>query len=182
MTYNQIMISRLIILRGNSCSGKTTAATRLQQEQCEHFTTIGHGTMLVSQDVIRRDILRVKDGPDNSSIELIYNTVMYGQRIGYDVILEGILAKKHYGEMLSRLINNFEDSVFAYYFDIPFEETLRRHASKPNTDGYGEPELRKWWNDNDYLDIPTEKIFNETLREDDILGSILDDLGSRPGR
>ena len=180
MHYTQIMGSRLLILRGNSCSGKTTAATRLQQKQCRHFNTIGYGTMLVSQDVIRRDILRVKDGPNNPSIQLIYDMVIYGKKIGYDVILEGILAKKHYGEMLNRLIHNFEGSVFAYYFDIPFDETLRRYSKKDNTNGFGEAELRQWWNDKDYLYTPTEKILSEALSEDDILRFILGDLATRP--
>lgn len=37
-------ISRLIILRGNSGSGKTTTGKALQRK-------FGHGTMLISQDV-----------------------------------------------------------------------------------------------------------------------------------
>lgn len=100
--------------------------------------------MLVSQDAIRRDILRVKDGPNKPSIKLIHYTVMYGNEIGYDIILEGILARKHYGEMLNSLIDSFEGSVFTYYFDIPFAETLRRYSKKSDTDGYGQAELRQW--------------------------------------
>ena len=38
---------RLIILRGNSGSGKTTTGKALQKKS-------GHGTMLISQDVVRR--------------------------------------------------------------------------------------------------------------------------------
>ena len=48
---NPILTSTLIILRGNSASGKTTIAKQLQ----EHF---GQGTLLVSQDVVRRDMLK----------------------------------------------------------------------------------------------------------------------------
>ena len=46
-------MSKLIMLRGNSGSGKTTIAKELQK----HF---GRNTMLISQDVIRRDMLWVK--------------------------------------------------------------------------------------------------------------------------
>ena len=46
---------KLIILRGNSGSGKTTVAKELQR-------LFGHNTMLISQDVVRRDMLCVKDG------------------------------------------------------------------------------------------------------------------------
>mgnify|MGYP002224097748 CR=1 FL=1 len=46
--------NKLIILRGNSGSGKTTIAKELQQ-------VFGNNTMLISQDVIRRDMLKVKE-------------------------------------------------------------------------------------------------------------------------
>ena len=45
---------KLIILRGNSGSGKTTVAKELQG-------LFGRNTMLISQDVVRRDMLGVKD-------------------------------------------------------------------------------------------------------------------------
>lgn len=51
-------IHELIILRGNSESGKTTVAKDLQQ-------LFDQNTMPISQDVIRRDILKVKDGENN---------------------------------------------------------------------------------------------------------------------
>ena len=41
---------KLIILRGNSGSGKTTIAKELQRK-------FGENTMLISQDVIRREML-----------------------------------------------------------------------------------------------------------------------------
>lgn len=40
-------MSKLIVLRGNSGSGKTSVAKELQKK-------FGHGTMLISQDVVRR--------------------------------------------------------------------------------------------------------------------------------
>ena len=50
------MGGRLFIIRGNSASGKSTIAKKLQLE-------LGYGTMLIPQDVIRREIVRVKDEP-----------------------------------------------------------------------------------------------------------------------
>ena len=169
------MGSRLIIIRGNSGSGKTTIAKKLQHE-------LGYGTMLISQDVLRREILRVKDGPDNPSIQLIHETALYGKKIGYDVVLEGILASKHYGEMLHTLISDFAGATFAYYFDIPFEETVRRHQTKVNANKYGETEMRQWWNDKDYLGIKQEKHFDATQNEDQILRSILETLSPKSSR
>ena len=65
--------STLIILRGNSASGKTTIAKQLQ----EHF---GQGTLLVSQDVVRRDMLRVHDTIGNLSHDLLFEITKYGKR------------------------------------------------------------------------------------------------------
>jgi len=45
-------MKKLIILRGNSGSGKTTIAKELQNR-------FGRNTMLISQDVIRRDMLNL---------------------------------------------------------------------------------------------------------------------------
>lgn len=48
------MQPKLIILRGNSGSGKTTIANALHQRLKEQ-------SLLISQDVVRREMLRVKD-------------------------------------------------------------------------------------------------------------------------
>ncbi len=165
------MGSRLLIIRGNSGSGKTTIAKRLQRE-------LGSRTMLVSHDVLRREILRVKDEAGNPSIQLVYDTVMYGSAICYDVILEGILPTKKYGEMLHQLVQDFNGRVFAYYFDIPFEETLKRHMSTPTSNEYNEKEMRQWWNDKDYLTAQQEKILTSNMSEAQIIQMILNDLGA----
>lgn len=48
---------KLILLRGNSGSGKTTLAHMLQHK-------LDRGTLVISQDVIRRDMLWAKDTKD----------------------------------------------------------------------------------------------------------------------
>ncbi|NLA43250.1 kinase [Candidatus Saccharibacteria bacterium] len=155
----------LIIFRGNSGCGKTTTAKLLQKE-------LGYGTMLVSQDVIRREMLRVSDESNNPAIQLIYDLCMYGSRIGYTVILEGILSKKKYGSMLLELLDNFEGEKNIFYFDIPFDETVRRHSNKPNSHEFGEKEMKEWWKDKDYLGIEGECIIDENMTQEQIVHSI----------
>ena len=99
--------SHLIILRGNSGSGKTTVAKRL----FDHFHA---DAMLVSQDVVRRTMLRVKDVPDNPVIELIYRLCSYGNQLNKIVILEGILRRDVYGNKLTELMVNFNGVVHVY--------------------------------------------------------------------
>lgn len=160
----------LIILRGNSGSGKSTVARRLQRD-------LGYGTMLIQQDVIRREILRVQDTPENPSIQLIYDLAMYGRRLNYHVIVEGILHSDRYGDMLRKLTDDFDGKVFVYYFDISFQETLRRHTSKPNNDEFGKEEMREWWVEKDYLGVSNVNIINEDVSEDEVLAMIRQDLG-----
>lgn len=128
--------------------------------------------MLVSQDVIRREMLRVSDESNNPAIQLIYDLCMYGSRIGYTVILEGILSKKRYGSMLLELLDNFEGEKNIYYFDIPFDETVRRHSNKPNSHEFGEKEMKEWWKDKDYLGIEGECIIDENMTQEQIVHSI----------
>ena len=162
-----MMISHpLIILRGNSGCGKTSTARLLQRQ-------LGYGTMLVSQDVVRREMLRVKDSESNPAIQLIYDLCMYGNNVGYTVILEGILSNKKYGAMLQRLLNDFQGDKLVYYFDISFEETMRRHATKPNAHEFGELEMRRWWKEKDYLDFENEFLIRNDTSQEDLINMIL---------
>lgn len=79
---------KLIVLRGNSGSGKTTVAKELQK-------VLGSNTMLISQDVIRRDMLNVKDGKDTLAIPLLMELLRYGRNNSEVVILEGILVAEY---------------------------------------------------------------------------------------
>lgn len=159
----------LIILRGNSGCGKTSTARLLQRQ-------LGYGTMLVSQDVVRREILRVKDSKNNPAIQLIYDLCMYGNNVGYTVILEGILSNKKYGAMLRRLLDDFQGEKLIYYFDVSFEETVRRHATKPNAHEFGESEMRQWWKDQDVLSVPGEQRIGEQLSQAEIVDLIHRDV------
>ena len=160
------MTTPLIILRGNSGCGKTSTAYLLQRQ-------LGYGTMLVSQDVVRREILRVKDSKNNPAIQLIYDLCMYGNKVGYTVILEGILSNKKYGAMLHRLLNDFQGDKLVYYFDVSFEETMRRHATKPNAHEFGELEMLRWWKEKDYLDFENEFLIRNDTSQEDLINMIL---------
>ena len=159
----------LIILRGNSGCGKTSTARLLQRQ-------LDDGTMLVSQDVVRREMLRVKDSENNPAIQLIYDLCMYGNNVGYTVILEGILSNKKYGTMLRRLLDDFQGEQLIYYFDVSFEETVRRHATKPNAHEFGESEMRQWWKDQDVLNVPGEQRIGEQLSQAEIVDLIHRDV------
>ncbi|TGB03623.1 kinase [Halobacillus salinus] len=163
------MESKLIILRGNSGSGKTTTAKSLQNN-------LGHGTLLVSQDVVRRDMLKVHDRDGNPSIDLIRQIAQYGKGECEVVIVEGILNKGRYGEMLKDLIQFYNQEAYIYYFDLSFEETLIRHNTRAQKMEFGENALRAWWNSNDYLGVQGETLFTNDMSQNDVLKQILNQL------
>lgn len=145
------MCSKLIIIRGNSGSGKTTIAKALQ----ENF---GHNTMLISQDVVRRDILKVKDGKDTKALPFMKELLKYGANNCDIVILEGILYSDWYLTLFEVALEAFGEYIRAYYFDIPFDETLQRHQTKPNKNDFGEEAMRRWWREKDFIGFIQEKI------------------------
>ena len=161
--------TKLIILRGNSGSGKTSTGKLLQKK-------FGHGTMLISQDVIRRDILYVKDGENPEASDLLHNLVLYSKTHCDIVILEGILNSKWYEKLFKEIDKEFNKQIFAYYFDIPFEETLNRHKTKSNCNDFGEEEMRRWWNEKDLLGFIPEKLIHKDLSLNDIVEMIYNDV------
>ncbi|GIH79083.1 kinase [Planobispora longispora] len=162
--------TRLIVLRGNSASGKSTIAARLR-------ACYGRGLAVVGQDVIRRDILRERDQAGAATIGLIDVVVRYALDNDYHVVLEGILYADRYGAMLQALRAGHRGSSHFYYLDVPFAETLRRHATKPQASAYGETEMREWFRPLDLLDTGCEQIIGPDSSPEETLQRILADTG-----
>ncbi|QQM38835.1 kinase [Streptomyces liliifuscus] len=142
--------AQLVVLRGNSASGKSSVAAGLRERY-------GRGLALVSQDTLRREVLRERDIPGGANIGLIDLTVRHALEHGFHTVLEGILYVAHYGEMLARLLADHPHRTHCFYLDVPFGETLARHATKPIAHTVGESELRDWYRPLDLLpgDIET---------------------------
>ncbi|MGI5459050.1 AAA family ATPase [Streptomyces sp. CA-249302] len=143
--------TRLIVLRGNSASGKSSVAAGIRDR-------FGRGLALVGQDNLRRVVLRERDRPGAANIGLIDTVARYALDAGYHVVLEGLLYADHYGEMLARLRADHRGPTHGYYLDVPFEETLARHATKPIANEVGEAELRDWYRPLDLLPGGVESV------------------------
>lgn len=88
--------TRLVLLRGNSASGKSSVAAGIRER-------FGCGLALVGQDNLRRIVLREHDRPGGANIGLIDTVARYSLDAGYHVVLEGILYADRYGQMLQQL-------------------------------------------------------------------------------
>lgn len=162
---------KLIIIRGNSGSGKTTVAKALQQK-------FGSNTMLLSQDMVRREILKVRDGVGTSACPLLIYMLEYGRKNCDVVILEGILDAVFYKDLFECAVKEYGSEIFAYYYDLPFEETLLRHETKPNRNDFGESDMRRWWKEKDFIGLIPEKVLTKEIGLDEVVEMIYADVSN----
>jgi predicted kinase len=147
--------TRLVVVRGNSGSGKSTVAKALREAN-------GSGVAWVSQDLIRRVILSEKDRPGGVNIGLIEQVTRYSLESGYHVVLDGIFYADRYERMLARLARDHRGVSRFYYLDVSMEETLRRHATRPQAAEFGPHDMRGWYRPRDLLDGIRERMIPET--------------------
>lgn len=164
-------MTKLILIRGNAGSGKTSLATLLQER-------LGENTLLISQDHVRRTMLKARDGFDTPTIPVLLSLLAAGGRLCDHIILEGILRSDWYAPVFEAIAEQFSGAVYAYYYDLPFEETLRRHETRPKATEFGEEALRRWWMEKDYLTQIIETTLTADLSIDQALEQVLEDLNN----
>ena len=106
-------MATLVIIWGNFGSGKTSLAKKLQ----EYY---GRRTLVIFQDIVRRDMLKEKVEPENLSISLTATIARYGYERDLLVIVEGFYETDIYGQMLEELRALFYPKVLSYYYDLTF--------------------------------------------------------------
>ncbi|WP_043243453.1 MULTISPECIES: AAA family ATPase [unclassified Streptomyces] len=165
--------TRLVVVRGNSASGKSSVAAGIRDR-------FGRGLALVGQDNLRRVVLRERDVPGGRNIGLIDTVARYALEAGYHVVVEGILYADRYGDMLARLAADHRGVTRCYYLDVPIEETLRRHASKGDAEylaQVNEHHLREWYREGDLLPDGLETVIGADSSLDDMVERILYESG-----
>lgn len=162
-------MSALIIIRGNSGSGKSSVAKALQKK-------LGRNTLVIPQDTVRREMLWAHDGKDTAALPLLITLLNYGHAHCEYVILEGILNADWYRPLFESAVKLFKSRIFAYYYDISFEETLKRHQTKEKKSEFGETEMRQWWNEKDFIQIIPEKVFKEDVSLEDAVNTIMKEV------
>jgi chloramphenicol 3-O-phosphotransferase len=162
--------SKLIVLRGNSTSGKSAVAAEIRSRY-------GRGIAIAGQDNLRRVVLREHDTPNAANIGLIDLTARYALDHGFHVIIEDILYASHYGDMRTALCADHFGTTRLYYLHVPFEETLRRHATKPQAAEYGEAEMSAWYRELDLLPGGIEEVIHADMSLDDTVHRVMADAG-----
>jgi predicted kinase len=146
--------TKLVVIRGNSGSGKSSIAKAVRLRY-------GRGCALVEQDYFRRVVLRELDKPGGLAPQFIEHNVRYLLDHGRHVVLEGIFWSGRYAGMLRELLRCHRGFSSVFYLDISFEETLRRHQTRPQVSEFGPEEMRRWFNPDDVLGVPGEHLIGE---------------------
>jgi hypothetical protein len=81
--------------------------------------------------------------------------------------------------MLTRLDRQHPGRSNFYYLDIPFEETVRRHATRPKAAAFNPEAMRDWYRHRDLLAAPTETVIDESSTLDGTITRILGESGLR---
>lgn len=164
------MASQLIVLRGNSGSGKTTTANALK-------AALPKGKVfLLSQDTLRREILGVKDRVGGLTAPLLENLISFGEKYYPYILVEGIFPKAIYEETFFHLNETFKQNAYFYYFNLSYPETIKRHQNRQLNCDFGPEEMKGWYLENDLLEVPQEKIFIENATLQEQVQQILKDL------
>lgn len=162
-------MNKLIILRGNSGSGKSTIAKALQRYY-------GLNTLMISQDNVSRDMILALEGEDQEALSLFMHLLRFGNANNKITIMDGIFKKFKYEKLLLLAKDLYGENIYAYYFDLPFEETLRRHQTRWKKSEFGEEEMLRWWSDRDFIGFIPEKIITQELTKDEIVQLIIKDI------
>lgn len=167
-------MTTLVVIRGNSASGKSTIATGLQR-RFDH----GH-CAVVGQDVVRRQIVRERDEHGGWNIELIEHIATLCLARGMVTIVEGILDADRYGAMLHRLADT-AGCALHYGFDLTFDETLARHAGRPQAAMIPPDQLAEWYHGWQPLLYVEEARIDSSWSRDSILERIHTDILASEG-
>jgi len=158
------------VIRGNSGSGKSALAAGVRAARPRGIAIVGH-------DQLRREVLHVRDEPGTLSVDYINLSARFALDHGLHTIIEGILHEEIYGDMLRRLLTDHRGWSRCYRYDLTFEETLRRHTTKPKAAEFGETQMRRWWRDADPLTEIAESIIDQGPALSDSVSRVVADCG-----
>jgi predicted kinase len=162
----------LVIVRGNSGSGKTTTAREVRRRY-------GRGCALIEQDHLRRVLLREHGGLGDDAVSpgFIIATTRAALEAGYHVILEGILHTGEHATHLRQLIEAHAGPVSCYYLDVSYEETVRRHQGRAEPIPVTAEMMHDWYTERDVLGTPGEHVIPESADFEETVLTVLHGSG-----
>ena len=132
---------------------------------------LGRRSTLIEQDHLRRTMLWEWDEPGGLAPQMIDLIARTSLSAGRHTVIEGILAEARYGAMLRALLSDHHGT--AVYLDVPFEETVRRHAERPQAAEFTVQQMAEWWSPDDRLRVPGELVFRPPATAGEVVTDLL---------
>jgi len=130
-------MSKLIVIRGPSGAGKSTVAAELHK-RCPN------PALLINEDKIRFMFNNWQEPAHTASKQLATAMILQGLKSGFDVIYEGISNVKTYDKYFRQILDSHENDNYFFYLDVSFDESLKRHETRPEKSKFGAEEMSKW--------------------------------------
>jgi predicted kinase len=165
---NMSTTNRLIVIRGNSASGKSTLARRVQKEASMPVAVI-------EQDYFRHDLFGSAwgDVEYHARSALMVAMTLQLLRSGVTVILEGSLPSKWFTEVLRAIQKEWHGEVAAFCYVLELEETVCRHQTRDKRTHFGEETLREWYSERDPIEGLHEDILDKAVTLDHAVQRVL---------
>jgi len=147
---------KIIVLRGNSGSGKSTIAYELRK-LTEPMAVV------IEQDHFRQKIVAQKgEEPRDLTKKLIHAIIDSGLHSGRDVIIEGIFSRTRWQDLFEEIIKRYNVRTYFFYFDIPLDETMRRHTTRLKRYEFDAEDMREWYKEKDFLEEIEEDVIDQS--------------------
>ena len=114
--------NKLIIIRGNPASGKSTVARIVQKKAVAPIA-------IVEQDYFRHDLFgnRWGDAEYHARSATMIAMTLQLLRSGVTVILDGALPSKWFIDVLTTIQKEWHGDIAAFCYVLSLDETIRRH-------------------------------------------------------
>lgn len=149
-------MSKLIIVRGNSGSGKSTAAFAIAQKS-------KHKIAVIEADYYRERMLFPKGECKEDVAALMFHNIKYCLDQGYHVIWDSIFfAHDRNRASFREFFDYHPEDNFIFNFDVSFEETAKRHQTRQSRHEFSAEQMRDWYKPVEPLGYDFEHIIPES--------------------
>jgi hypothetical protein len=142
---------RLIVIRGNSGSGKSSVVEGIR-------TAYGRGIAYIEQDYVRRIIFQELDDPDGANIELIGRMARHALARGFHTVVEGIMPTVRYGRDVGRARPRPRRALLLLSYPV----RRNRSPARDKASAFTADDMADWYRPTDLLEQPRETIIDES--------------------
>ncbi len=163
--------SKLIVLRGPSGAGKSTVATLLHSR-------VANKTALIDQDYYRHTMFNNLHSELEAPRYVMFAGIRAALDHGYDVIVEGFLGMGKYKSYFDELYAQHPTENYFFYFDVSFDETLRRHSTRQKGPQFTIEKMKELYSRTSPSGYPGERIIPETTSAEQACQLIIETTGT----